>query len=318
MALKNNIHYLKLSVSNSETFLDTSGNLHPHYIFPDWDQDINKYISKTVKIKELLTTIKCLEEKKLDAEEFYKDLQKNLNSYANKSEFGCFINACDCNRDAAVKDLNIIKAITRLFLEKRTITELTPKEWIQAILDSGSSRRKGKAGEKKLLEIAVKNKFVLVNNWRDFKNSTLAVANFSNKTFNIANIKSNLGIDVDFGNQGKKLDIILKSNDNFIFIEAKHMSLGGGGQDKQVDELIKILKKRPVNKNTHYVCFLDGVHSNKLLDIKEENIVNPDTITGSGKISQQQKAIINAIHSNPENMWVNTYGYTELIKNLAK
>ena len=39
---------------------------------------------------------------------------------------------------------------------------ITPIEWIQAIIDKGSSRKKGHAGENKLIEILGKNKFMVL------------------------------------------------------------------------------------------------------------------------------------------------------------
>ncbi len=134
-----NIHYLKQSINNLEPLLDD------FYIFSDWDNNIEKYVNDTKEIKEILTTIKILIDKKLNIDDkLYIDLINLLNGYGNKSEFACFLTACDYNLENINKNnIKLVKEITNLFLEKRGICEFTYKEWIQAILDCGASRRKG-------------------------------------------------------------------------------------------------------------------------------------------------------------------------------
>ena len=45
---------------------------------------------------------------------------------------------------------------------------MVPEEWIQAILDTNSSRKKGKCGENKLINILKKQDFIEVSSWDDF------------------------------------------------------------------------------------------------------------------------------------------------------
>ena len=178
---------------------------------------------KTSKIKELLYTIKTLEAKKNNADDFYFDLYKVISDkYADKSELVCFFNACDCTINTIKEQFDTFKKVVSLYLNNRDITDITPKEWIQALIDKGASRSKGSIGEKKLEKIANKHGFVSVNNWEDFLKTKKAVVRFRKNKFDVKTIKKHLGVNLNFNTQNKMLDIILKSGTNYCFIEAKH------------------------------------------------------------------------------------------------
>lgn len=307
--MKNNIHYLKQSINNPEKLLDES------YIFSDWDKNINLYVEDTKKLKEILTTIKILKNKKMTINNgLYIDIINLLNSHAKKSELACFFTACDYNLEKVNEEnIELVKEIIDLFLEKRGICEFTYKEWIQAILDSGSSRKKGKCGENKLINTAISYNYKLVNNIKDFLLYDKVVVNLAkNGDFSIKNIKNKLNIDLDFKNQNKILDILIKNKDHYFFIEAKHIKSFGGEQDKQINELINIIRKNTNKNNIHFVAFLDGNYSNYLLS--SDIFDNKNNI--NNKLYNQQKDIINALNTNKMNLWLNTYSFKELLKDL--
>ncbi|MBI2041550.1 MAG: hypothetical protein HYT20_00840, partial [Candidatus Nealsonbacteria bacterium] len=125
---------------------------------------------------------------------------------------------------------------------------------------------------------------------------------FSNK-----NIKNNFGISIGQRTQGKKLDIIIRKNKDIYFLEAKHLNTGGGEQNKQVLELIEIIKQRsPVR--CHFVSFLDGLHSNNILKFDSE-IKNKANKT---KGEMQYEDLKNTLIKNKNNYWVNTAGFIKL------
>jgi hypothetical protein len=291
------------------------------YMFLEWDRNINDYVSTTKKLKELLATIKTLNSKKQNSEDFYIDLY-NLwqNGFAGQSELNCFLAACDSSR-GGVKDLNSFKYIVDLYLKHRDFTELTPKEWIQALLDSNASRRKGSSGNNKLRNTAEKFGFRFVDNWDDFLNTDKVIANFSKGNFDLKTIKTKLGFNLEFNNQGKLLDIILKNKDYYALIEAKHLKDGGGAQNHTISELINIIKQRTKNKKVFCISFLDGIFSNVLLNLTQKNIENIATIgkgQGNNKTVAQQRDIVSALKSNYNSLWLNTAGYTAFVKDFAK
>ena len=73
--------------------------------------------------------------------------------------------------------------------------------------------------------------------------------------------------------------------------------------------------------NIFVVSFMDGVYSNHLLDISEDNINNPDTIIRGGrvtKIRRQRHEIVNSLKAFRNVYWVNTYGLQELISDMIQ
>lgn len=173
-------------------------------------------------------------------------------------------------------------------------------------MDNNSSRKKGKCGENKLIYLLKKQGYTEVFDWEDFFKTNFCVVRFSQK-FNLKNVRKNLGIKIKAKKQDKTLDLIIKAKNKIFLCEAKHLNTSGGGQDKQISELIEILGLHEKN-NISYISFLDGKYSNILL-----------SQTGDGnKITIQRKEIDKCLKNNPNNYWVNTAGFVQLIKDLKR
>lgn len=302
--IQNNQHYFNVSQENPEPSLDG------FYIFDNKNPNLVKYIKNTKEIKEILTTIKTLQKKRENQKtinKYFEELQKSLSEFSNCSEFICFVNACDNTLNAVKKDINLIKQITQRYFSKRLLSDLVPEEWIQAILDSNSSRKKGKCGELKLVSILEKIGFKEVKNWDDFYKSTKCIAQFS-KTFSVKKVQENLNVKIKAKKQGKKLDLIVKYKNKIFLVEAKHLNTSGGGQDKQISELIEILNLRERTPNVFYISFLDGSYS---------NIVLSNSKAGD-KLKTQRKEIRKYLKKNPHNYWLNTTGFKSLFSDLVK
>ena len=184
------------------------------------------------------------------------------------------------------------------------LTEVAPEEWIQAILDTNSSRKKGKCGENKLISILKKCGFKEVFEWDDFFKADYCAVKFSKK-FSLKNVRKSLGVKIKTKKQNKTLDLIIKAKNKILLCEAKHLNTSGGGQDKQISELIEILGLNEKN-GISYISFLDGNYSNILLGN-----------SGHGdKITTQRKEINKFLKNNPGNYWVNTAGFEKLISDL--
>ena len=291
----NNRHYFRISRQNQEKFLDE------FYIFDNKHPDLKKYVLNTKEIKNILITIKTLQNKKEKIEvidRYFNELQKILCDVSNCSEFICFANACDNALRFVKKDINLLRGITKKYFKKRILNEAVPEEWIQAIIDSKAAARKGKCGEIKLLSILQKLKINEVKNWNDFFAKKKCVAQFS-KIFNMEDVRGKLNIKIKTKKQNKKLDLIVKINKKIFLIEAKHLNTSGGGQDKQIAELIEILSLKEKNKNVFYVVFLDGNYSNVILENEK----------CGDKLNVQYKEIKKYLRKNPQNFWLNTAGF---------
>ncbi len=301
--IQNNLHYFRISQQNPEKILDS------FYVFDEKHPQLKKYIADTKEIKNILITIRMLQKKNEDkkvVKKYLLELSRTLGKFSNCSEFACFINACDSFLDLAKKDIVLLEKIAKRYFEKRILNEAVPEEWIQAILDSNAPAKKGQCGEKKLLHILTKYGFQEVKNWEDFFNKRKCIARFS-KIFNVKNVRKNLSIKLATKKQNKKLDLIIKINGRIFLCEAKHLNTSGGGQDKQIAELIEIISLKEQNKNISYVVFLDGSYSNVLLGDEDRG----------DKLITQRKEIKKYLLRNPNNFWLNTAGFKSLISNLA-
>lgn len=125
------------------------------------------------------------------------------------------------------------------------------------------------------------------------------------KKINLLSARENLKIKIKTKKQNKTMDLIIKANDKIFLCEAKHLNVAGGEQDKQISELIEIIGL--YDKKVSYISFCDGNYSNILLS---------DDVHGK-KLDQQRKEISENLSKNPNNYWVNTFGFKQLFKDFS-
>ncbi len=305
--IQDNLHYFKVSQENPEPHLDL------HYFIIEREPKIKEYLKNIKEIKENLIALKKLKENKEGKdiiEKYYRKLFSCWDDFSNCSELGCFVSACDTTRDLIKNDFETFKTITEFYLKKRIIDDKVPENWVQAIIDNNASRKKGKLGEKKIIKILDKTDYKLVNNWNDFNTNKKCVACFSKKdVFSFDEVKKKLKIGLKMKNQKKMPDLIIKNKKLIFILEAKHLNTDGGEQNKQIDELIKILELKEDNENIFYISFLDGTYSNKLL---------ADFIPKrSRKLRNQRRQIERYLkNKNTRNFWVNKAGFERLVSDL--
>jgi len=166
----NNIKLLEYSITNPETALDVK------YLCTQRHTSIKKYTKRTQDIKNKLIAIREIQKhkNKKALNILFEELQNLLNKDANYSEFGCFINACDNTMEAAVADIKLLEKITILYIKNRDVNDIVPEEWIQALIDKGSSRQKGKMGENKLMEILTKKGYKKAGNIKELNGTKLS------------------------------------------------------------------------------------------------------------------------------------------------
>ena len=103
--------------------------------------------------------------------------------------------------------------------------------------------------------------------------------------------------------QDKMPDAFIKYNNTFIIVEHKKMKSTGGGQDKQITEIIDFIKYG--ERGVYYVSYLDGILFNQLIE--------PPT---GQKIYRSKLDIIRNLENNPYNYFVNEYGFNKLINSI--
>lgn len=306
--MKTNLDYFEYCSKHPEGIFDET------FLFLDKNPRLSEYVQNIKEIKDLLTTLKCMlqkKEKEEILEKYFQALQQHLCCYSNCSEFVCFAHACDTSLEHLKKDYDLLKKVTRLYLKKRDLTDLTPVEWVQAILDSHSSRRKGAAGENKLKNICKELGFVPLSNWSELEKESLAFASFSKKPtkdFGLDTVRKKLQITLRMNDPHKAPDLLIKKGKKWLIIEAKHINTSGGEQNKQIQELIDLLAIQEKQKDIYYIAFMDGQYSNKIL--------NPCTRRKGAKVLSQYQQILQNLKKHPNSYWLNTAGFLKFIREI--
>lgn len=107
--------------------------------------------------------------------------------------------------------------------------------------------------------------------------------------------------------QGKLPDAVYRNGSDLWIVECKHMKETGGGQDKQLSELIDLIGHAEPDFDATgglrigYIAFLDGVLFNALHAPRAQ------------KMRQQRQAIDDHLRAHPRNCFVNTWGFGQLL-----
>lgn len=234
------------------------------------------------------------------------------------TEFVAFWKTLDISYSVFEKLLNqkvILKELLQKYCERRRklydnigYSNIT----VQALYDVGSSRKKGVSGIDKIINM-IQNNIRNVPHTKDIdtlmKSSTAYFCPDRGDKHLFRLFCKKMGIKYLFGkdHQDKEPDIVLKINDKFFIIEAKHIKESGGAQDKQIVELIEFIRYSEDLENVHYVSFMDGVYFNNFSWAKEGD---------ETKVNKQKKAIEEHLTNNPKNFFVNTSGLLFLFEDL--
>ncbi|UXM84251.1 hypothetical protein [Methanococcus aeolicus] len=341
MALKSNLEYWEYSLKHLEPIFEK------YYIKDNLIVENKELIEKVERLRELIISYCVIIEKNEEtANEIFKEIYEIINSVKDikYTEFVAFWKALDMSYSVFEKvDKNnkeiVLKEILAEYCKRRRkvydklgYSNIT----IQALYDSGSSRKQGNSGGDKLNDIVRElPNTTEVNNINDFKNEDCCyflpdktTGRDGNKGLFKEFIKKyNLNYEFGENNQNKIPDMVLKINDCIFVIEAKHIKENGGAQNKQITELIEFITYQENTKNPtiHYVSFLDGIYFNKF--IKEinntSNNTNNNNNNDNSKIKKKKNKIQSQIYDietylrdNKNNFFVNTEGFKQLLEDI--
>lgn len=199
-------------------------------MFVEKDAGLESIAADVAELKRLVAEYSRASGKK--RKELVESVRKHVSvGYVNYSEFGSFVNACDSNEDEVVSDPELLERILDLYVRNRDVSYPDPREtefskrWIQAMLDKGSSRKKGKLGERKIGRTLERLGYVQAKTLSDFTNERFCFADFERDgEFSMKNVNAFFGTKFGEGTQNKMLDVLIRSGDDFYFMEAKHMN----------------------------------------------------------------------------------------------
>jgi hypothetical protein len=313
--LKQNLDYWEISLKNPEPIIDE------YYTFNKLIVQNQNLIQKVERLRELITTYCVLLE--IDRQALGKVLDEiymiALHKNIQYTEFIAFWKTLDLSYSSfrQLPELDrklMLHKILEEYCEKRRklYDELGYSNIVmQALYDSGVSRKKGKAGTQKITNLILqklKNSQIF-RTIDELRNQILGyfLPDENKVLFNEFIAKYNIEYRFSQTYQGKLSDVVLKVRDHFFIIEAKHINETGGAQDKQIAELISFINQREPFQNIHYVAFLDGLYFNYF--------INPPQ---GSKLSQQKEDIENCLKRNHSNFFVNTAGFVNLLQDLSE
>jgi len=308
--MRKNIDYWKISSSNPEPPIDV------YYLIDEKPTEIQ--LKNITKLRKTIRTIceNIFKNKEYENDELVREVLMLLRQDgAQYTEFVAFLNALDLTLQVLEKyDYNTQFSIIKITLKKYCESRFKPlysslsdddKIIVQVLMDKGASRRKGEVGKEKIKNL-LKEKFdakEVTNSFEFFNHSIGQIVyldvNHYEKAFN--DIKQKLGLHKKFD---KNPDLLVRIKNHILIIEAKHIKESGGAQDKQLLELCNFINFQEENKDyyIHYVAFLDGIMAN--IFFSEEH--------------RYTQRALNELRNNPNNYFVNTVGFIELIKDLLE
>jgi hypothetical protein len=320
----NNIKLLEYSLKNPEPILDKfylkTGNLiisknpkEPTALMrqnADLLESISAYnFAKKEKNKLLLQSV------------LKKILEITTSKNINYSEFISFWPVVDISYSLFRKmsdpeQIEILKNITEQYIELRhnvyKIYGYTPVT-LQVGKDAKAHKESGSRGVNKVSQILEDNGFKKANHEtvNEFIGSGVKKYIQSDKKgkklFKSLLNHYKITFSWSSGKEEKMPDLLMKYKNNIYIVEHKHMKEGGGGQDKQVNEIISLIGFSEKNKNFHYISFLDGLYFNLFAN---KNYLK------KGKILNQLNNIKQNLKNNKQNYFVNTAGFKKIIQEL--
>lgn len=175
----------------------------------------------------------------------------------------------------------------------------------QVLSDNYSHKRKGNLGVKKLMKICEDVGLKKITKSDEINNQKYYILPDSDgkKLFKLILEKNHIDFKFATNHQDKMPDALIKFKNVFIIIEHKTSKELGGGQDKQMTEIIDFIKDK--ERDVHYVSYLDGVLFNELINPRETN-----------KLYRDKQNIINNLKESQYNYFVNDYGFKKLINHI--
>lgn len=177
----------------------------------------------------------------------------------------------------------------------------------QVLADNYSHKRKGNLGVKKIMKICEDlgfSKITSKDQIDDEKYYILPDAD-GKKLFKLILEKNNIDFEFEKSHQGKMPDALIKHKDVFVIVEHKTSKELGGGQDKQMTEIIDFVGYG--ERLVRYVSYLDGVLFNELKEPRDTN-----------KLFRDKNNIIENLNRNKYNYFVNDYGFKKLMNSIIE
>ncbi len=324
-----NIELFEHSLNNQEPLMDDFYIKKNSLIITKTMDKQNKLMLKNNELIENISAFKIAQNKNNIEmmSSIIENIQELLSTHGmNYSEFSSFLSIVDVSYSAysslqSDKQIKFLKEAVEKYIDMRhpiySIHGYTATT-LQASKDAKSHKSSGSLGIIKTAKIL--NEF----DYQGLDENELDINNFnSNDKIFIFTDKKGKKLfkeilefySIDFqwsSNRSIKMpDVLFKNGKDFYIVEHKHMKEGGGGQDKQVAEIIDFISHSENNTEqvVHYVTFLDGSYFNLFSNLRDNS---------RSKIRRQLENIKINLQNNSKNYFVNTAGFRNLLENIKE
>ncbi len=201
---------------------------------------------------------------------------------------------------------NFIEFILDCYVDTRMkLYEKIGDGYLQILYDSHAHKRVGPLGARKISGLLNLTGYTMSNDVGISDNEYFLPDSVQKEKFQEFLQINNIDYPWADSRQNKMPDAVFKHNGIIYIVEHKHLKESGGGQDKQMTELIDLIKKS--QDGVSYISYLDGPYFNYL--------ITPPLNTKPYKIKND---IIKYLGQNKNNFLVNTSGFNNLIKDMKK
>ncbi|MFA6585920.1 MAG: hypothetical protein WCS86_02040 [Candidatus Paceibacterota bacterium] len=320
-----NLKLFKYSLQKPEPLIDDAYIKSADIIISPNGKKPNKLMINNIELLENISAYKV--SKKSGNTKVLNEIISNIRkclatSNINYSEFSSFWSVADVSYStykklSEVEQSKFLKYVVEKYLEDRHGMYLeygyTPTT-LQVSKDAKAHKQSGPLGIRKVGIILNTYGFKALKKLdiESFLSQNLIYINTDKtgkKLFKEIIKKCNLNFKWEKKTDGKMPDVLFKKKKDLFIVEHKHMKEGGGGQNKQINEVIDFINysEKTSFVKVHYVTFLDGQYFNYFADpnFKEKS-----------KIPTQVTNIKNALQKNPDNYFVNTDGFKKLLSEL--
>ncbi len=314
--MKNNYFYFKYSSQNPEMIID------PFYekgllVIPQNKNETNELVVSNNNLIELITAFKVNKLANQNVDFIINKICEILDTTENIN-FSSFCQYFMVHNMSFSVYKKLETENKKTFIEQIILKYLKERHEIylnhgysnivlQVMSDNYSHKRNGKTGINKI-ENLLANKISKIYDISEIeRNDIYFLPDKGDKIlFEKFLEKYQIKMQSRQNDQEKYPDIVFKHNNHFFIGELKTMKESGGGQNKQMTEIISFIKNNEENDNIHYFAFIDGIYPNELFKSNQK------------KILIQRENLITALNQNSKNYFVNTAGMKLLINDIFK
>ncbi|QWD63370.1 hypothetical protein [Polynucleobacter sp. MWH-UH2A] len=233
----------------------------------------------------------------------------------NFNEFTSFFPSLDVSYSIYKKlstpeKFNFLQIAVRKYIEKRHsiyISQGYSATTLQVRKDFEKHKTEGGSAKKKVEGLLSKHGFKELGSSESIIDNPLKYHFFGTSiaTTNLIDdlrVKVNLRFEWQAVHQNKSADVVFSDRKGNIYIsELKHTKETGGGQDKQVSELISLISFTEDSPKIRYLSFLDGIYFN--------TFISPTAPKTIAQVEQIKGYLVGC----KKNFFVNTYGLEQVL-----